>query len=152
MKCPKCGGVLNKVTVTTRPEYGSDILNDAEQVGKIELDQCLSCNGIWFDAKELEQYLAEKLLILNSPKVAEYKELNKKEGRCPKCNQMMIKKPAPKRAGFLIDVCEKCQGIWLDSSELDKLEDKNFSFGERHALVSRYLREIFKNFFSSKKK
>ena len=55
MKCPQCGGVLNKVTVTTCPEYGSDILNDAEQVGEIELDQCLSCNGIWFDANELEQ-------------------------------------------------------------------------------------------------
>lgn len=143
MKCPKCGGSLNKVKVKTRPEYGADILDDAEQVSEIELDQCLSCNGVWFDVKELDQYMAEKLIILDSPKVAEYKDLNKKEGICPRCNQAMNKKPAPKGAGFLIDVCEKCQGVWLDSSELDKLEKKNFSFGEKHALVFRNFKELF---------
>jgi len=144
MKCPKCEGTLNKVTVKVRPEYGADILNDVEQTSEIELDQCLSCNGVWFDMKELDQYLAEKLLILDSPKVEGYENLNKKEGVCPKCNQIMIKKKAPKGAGFMIDVCKKCSGVWLDSSELDKLEDKNFSIGEKTALVFRNIKEIFK--------
>lgn len=36
MKCPKCEGALNKVTIKTRPEYGTDILNDAEQTTEIE--------------------------------------------------------------------------------------------------------------------
>ncbi|MDP8217997.1 MAG: zf-TFIIB domain-containing protein [Candidatus Theseobacter exili] len=145
MKCPKCEGVLNKVKVTTRPEYGADILNDAEQVSEIELDQCLSCNGVWFDEKELDQYLAEKLIILDSPKISNYKELNKKEGICPRCNQVMIKKPAPKGAGFMIDVCEKCHGVWLDSSELDKLEQKNLTWKELHKLVFRNFKELFFN-------
>ena len=143
MKCPKCGSMLNKVKIKTRPEYGADILHDAEQVDEIELDQCLSCNGIWFDVNELDQYLAEKLIILDSPKVARYKELDKKEGLCPKCNRVMVKRPAPKHAGFMIDVCEGCHGVWLDSSELDKLEKKNFSWGEKHALVFRHFKELF---------
>jgi len=143
MKCPKCDGTLNKVTVKVRPEYGADILQDAEQTSEIELDQCLSCNGVWFDVKELDQYLAEKLLILNSPKVSNHKKLDKKEGTCPRCDQKMVKKPAPKKAGFMVDICEKCQGIWLDSSELDRLEKRNFSLGEKHALVFRHLKEIF---------
>jgi Zn-finger nucleic acid-binding protein len=143
MKCPKCEGVLNKVTIKMRPEYGADILNDAEQTTEIEVDQCISCNGVWFDAKELNQYLAEKLLILDSPKVADRKKHEQKEGLCPKCNQPMKKRPAPKGARFTTDVCEKCQGVWLDSSEIDRLEFKNFTFGEKHALVWRDLMSYF---------
>ena len=142
MKCPKCESTLNKVKIQTRPEYGADILQDAEQTSEIEVDQCLSCNGIWFDVKELDQYLSEKLLILDSEKVKNYRELDKKEGLCPRCQVKMKKKPAPKGAGFQVDVCETCGGIWLDSSEIDRLERKNFSIGEKHALFFRNLKEI----------
>ncbi|MBU1862941.1 MAG: zf-TFIIB domain-containing protein [Candidatus Omnitrophica bacterium] len=145
MKCPKCDSQLNKVKIKTRPEYGADVLQDAEQTGEIELDQCLSCNGVWFDVNELDQYLAEKLIILNSPKVKQQKYLNKKDGPCPRCNLTMVKKPAPKGAGFAIDVCEKCQGVWLDSTEIDKLEEKNWSTGEKHAVVFRNFKELFFN-------
>ncbi|MFH1593196.1 MAG: zf-TFIIB domain-containing protein [Candidatus Omnitrophota bacterium] len=143
MKCPKCDCALSKVLVEVRPEYGADILQDAEQTSEIELDQCVSCNGVWFDVKELDQYLAEKLLILNSPKISDYKKLDKKVGMCPRCNQKMVKEPAPKGAAFMVDVCKKCQGVWLDSTELDKIEKRNFSLGEKHALVFRHLKEIF---------
>jgi len=143
MKCPKCESTLGKVKITTRPEYGGDILNDAEQTSEIEVDQCLSCNGIWFDVKELDQYLAEKLLILHSNQVKEYKELNKKNGNCPKCESPLNKKPAPKNAGFKVDVCESCEGVWLDSGEIDRLEKKNFSWGEKHVLVFRNFKELF---------
>ncbi len=128
-----------KVKIVTRPEYGGDILNDAEQTTELEIDQCLECNGVWFDVKELEQYLSEKLIILNSKKVNRYQDLNKKDGLCPKCQKMMIKKPAPKKAKFMIDTCEQCGGIWLDSTEIDKFEEKNFSLGEKHALFFRNL-------------
>jgi len=143
MNCPKCEGTLNKVDIKITPEYGADILDDAEQTSDIELDQCLVCNGVWFDVKELDQYLAEKQVILDSPKTSDYTEHEKKEGKCPRCEQVLEKKPAPKGAGFFIDVCSKCEGIWLDSSEIDKLEMKNFSFGEVHALAWRSLRGIF---------
>lgn len=143
MKCPKCDTALGKVKIRIRPEYGADILNDAEETSEIEVDQCLSCSGIWFDVKELDQYLAEKLLILDSKKVKGHRELDRKEGHCPKCNELMVKKPAPKGAPFTVDACKKCGGVWLDSTEIDKLEKKNFSFGEKHALIFRNIKEIF---------
>lgn len=144
MKCPKCEGTLAKVKIVTRPEYGGDILNDAERTTELEVDQCLECNGVWFDVNELEQYLAEKLIILNSKKVDRYKDLNKKDGLCPRCQKTMVKKPAPNKAKLMIDACEKCKGIWLDSTEIDQLEEKNFSLGEKHALFFRNLLRIIR--------
>lgn len=142
MNCPKCESPLNNVLIKTRPEYGGDILRDAEAIRQMELDQCLSCNGVWFDAKELDQYLAEKLLILESPKVKDSDALNRKIGKCPKCGLAMEKKDAPKDT-FDIDACKACGGIWLDSTEIDRLSLKNISFTEKHALIIKNLRRVF---------
>jgi hypothetical protein len=38
MKCPKCGAALKE-----------------RSFRKIQIDQCAGCNGIWFDAGEIEQ-------------------------------------------------------------------------------------------------
>ena len=43
MKCPKCGMDLHHI-----------------DFAGIELDRCVSCNGTWFDAGEMEQLLEEK--------------------------------------------------------------------------------------------
>jgi Zn-finger nucleic acid-binding protein len=147
MKCPKCDGTLIKVKVRTQPGYGDEILHPAELEMEMEVDQCLLCNGVWFDANELQEYLAEKLMILDSPKVSAYAELNKKEGICPKCNCVMVKQSAPMKAGFMIDVCNTCKGIWLDGSELERLEDKSISWKEKNILVLSHLGSVIKEFF-----
>lgn len=52
--------------------------------------------------------------------------------QCPKCNDIMIKKPVE---GIIIDKCLNCAGVWLDSGELDILrksvesENGDFSTG-----------------------
>lgn len=143
MKCPKCGAALNKVKIKTRPEYGGDVLKDAEETREIEVDQCLSCNGIWFDQNELQQYLSEKLIILDSPPIEKYETYNKKAGLCPRCQTEMAKKPSPKDKSIIMDICEKCNGVWLDGSELDKLEGKNLTFIEKNKLVFRNLKALF---------
>lgn len=143
MHCPKCDQALIKVKVTTRHEYGGDILNDSEQTDEIELDQCTGCNGVWFDMDELDQYLSEKLLILNSSKVKEYKRYNEMDGACPKCNKPMVKERPKRFKGVLVDICKECKGIWLDSSELDRLEEKSLSLPEKHALVFKHFKELF---------
>lgn len=43
MKCPKCGMDLHHI-----------------DFAGIELDRCVSCNGTWFDAGEMEQLMEEK--------------------------------------------------------------------------------------------
>jgi uncharacterized protein len=42
MKCPKCGMDLQSLTQ-----------------GKVEVDTCFNCKGVWLDAGELEQVLAQ---------------------------------------------------------------------------------------------
>jgi len=37
---------------------------------------------------------------------------------CPRCN---IKMEKLKKNDVVIDVCKKCNGMWLDSGELEKL-------------------------------
>ena len=68
MKCPKCDGILNKVTISVKPEYGAGVLDIKEMTPRIEMEQCYGCNGIWFDENGLEQYLNDKLFIVDAPK------------------------------------------------------------------------------------
>ena len=150
MKCPKCDSTLGKVKIRIRPEYGADILNDAEQTSEIEVDQCLSCNGIWFDAGEFDKCLSEHVNVLDSPEVnqALIKELNQKTGKCPRCQVDMVKKQAPKDPKVQIDYCEKCQGVWLDGGEYDRLESKNLGQMKKVILV---LQNFFSQFKPSSK-
>ena len=38
--------------------------------------------------------------------------------KCPRCNVNMIKKT---RMGVTIDKCKRCDGIWLDGGEIEKI-------------------------------
>ena len=144
MRCPKCNGTLSKMTIRKTADYGGDLLDDAEVTDKIVVDQCLSCTGIWFDVDELDQYLAEKLVILDSKKPENYNKVEKQEANCPKCDKLMEKHTAPKKAGFKVDTCPECHGVWLDGSELDHLERRNFSIGQKLILEFSYLKALSK--------
>lgn len=130
MNCPKCVGKLGKVTVKLNEAYRSEKMKGEGLVTELELDQCFVCNGVWFDAGELEKYLAEKITIVDSPPIGKKleKELDAKIGKCPRCGIDMVKKPAPKDPSITIDACEQCKGIWLDSTEIDRLEETSMNF------------------------
>ncbi len=79
MKCPAC----NSLMIVVEHE-------------KIELDYCVSCSGVWFDAEELELLLEAMQLegtslsldnILTTP---EAKSVEKKR-KCPICGRKMKK-------------------------------------------------------------
>jgi len=46
------------------------------------------------------------------------KEMLEKPIDCPRC---WVETDRTKRRGVIIDVCAKCEGIWLDTNELKKL-------------------------------
>ncbi len=131
MDCPKCPvGKLSEVTVKINNIYREKILQGEGATLEIRVDQCFVCSGFWFDAGELDKCLSEHVNVLDSlesPDVdqALMKELKQKLGKCPRCQMDMVKKPAPKDSKMIIDVCEKCQGIWLDGGEYDELESRN---------------------------
>jgi Zn-finger nucleic acid-binding protein len=137
INCPKCGiGKLNKVEIKYH-EIADMPTQMGANVTTLEVDQCFVCKGIWFDAGELEKYIEKKLTILDSLPLGidMIIELDKKIAKCPRCNIDMVKKPIPIAKDVTIDFCEKCRGIWLDNTEIDRIEAKNLSFKEKAGLV-----------------
>ncbi|MBK8869503.1 MAG: zf-TFIIB domain-containing protein [Elusimicrobia bacterium] len=129
MNCPKCIGKLSEVGIRLNTAYKAKILRGEGLTTTLTVDQCFSCNGVWFDAGELKKYLDEKITVLDSDKIPSdlMEQLNDKTGKCPRCNIDLEKTPAPLKSSIAIDKCGKCQGIWLDSFELDRLENENFT-------------------------
>jgi Zn-finger nucleic acid-binding protein len=108
----------------------------AVRAGDVELDQCPRCEGLWFDAGELE-------LFPDRPSVKEFLAgARLAAGRCRKGGHRVPKGMArcatcgggaaccPGCGGVLsmvaaqtcvIDVCATCHGVWLDKGELELL-------------------------------
>ena len=94
----------------------------------IELDYCTGCQGVWFDAGELELLLESEGLevhrafldtMINSPAA----DVAEKKRRCPICRRKMKKACIDGEGKILIDVCGHGDGIWFDGGELDNLLD-----------------------------
>ncbi len=103
MNCPKCS---------------SEALVETLTLGNIPLDVCPGCSGTWFDKGELEALLQQS----QGPVPADFSLINPKAESlaCPRCKNMMS------RGGLvnpllLVDKCQACGGVWLDSHELDLL-------------------------------
>ena len=98
------------------PKCSSEALVETPALGNIPLDVCPGCSGIWFDKDELEALLKQS----QGWDSADFDLINAKaEGlACPRCKNKMS------RGGLvnpllLVDRCQSCGGIWLDSHELD---------------------------------
>ena len=118
MNCPKCTvGKLSEVTVRIQ-------VPGADQ--ELVVDQCFTCEGVWFDANELETYLRQKLTSLNSGVISDevLKELNRRVGKCPRCQIPMSRRRAPTKRQINVDYCQKCNGYWLDCTEVDQIEPR----------------------------
>ena len=128
MNCPKCIGKLQKKKLTMYAT--SSVVEELQGAGlsqSLEVDQCFVCGGVWFDRGELDKYTTEKVTIIDAPSISKDldKKLDAKKGKCPRCSVMMKKMPYEKEPSITIDVCEKCGGIWLDSTEVDRVERAN---------------------------
>lgn len=55
--------------------------------------------------------------------------------KCPLCDVFMNEVT---KADVLIDICPKCEGIWLDKGELDKIIARNRQVEERDSARSCY--------------
>lgn len=95
------------------------------EYGNVELDTCPDCQGIWFDAQELQQLFE----IAAIPE--QYHNLEKQLDRlprvgprrsCPRCGGRLVpvRAPAPHDDLFL-DECPRGHGLWFDRNELDSL-------------------------------
>ena len=135
MKCPVC----NSLIIVVEHE-------------KIELDYCLSCSGVWFDAEELELLLETMELegtslsldnILTTP---EAKSVEKKRN-CPICGKKMKKATVGHEPEVIIDACSRGDGLWFDSGEvgqlITQLPDKPSEKSDSQGRVITFLGEVF---------
>jgi Zn-finger nucleic acid-binding protein len=112
MRCPACQRPLHRF-----------------EAGTVTLDGCDGgCGGIWFDHKELAKVTrkhskaAIKVAdIRPDPNVRVHDDDIR---RCPHCKgRTLEKKLYSLGSGVIMDVCPKCQGLWLDHGELGKIRD-----------------------------
>ena len=85
------------------------------QAGRVELDRCTFCSGMWFDGGELETVLGKKL----APTFNSALQTSRK---CAACGKPMV--PA-ELGGLRIEVCRVDRGIFLDQNELTALNGGN---------------------------
>jgi Zn-finger nucleic acid-binding protein len=106
MKRPNCAGTLAK-----KDFHG------------LELDECPTCHGIWFDADELNQArdAAEPSLSWMDFELwtdDEAMHFIWGDFNCPKCEKRMAAMQYAD-TGVTVDICPDHQGVWLDSGEFE---------------------------------
>jgi len=140
MDCPKCVGKLEK-----------------KKMESIEVDSCFVCEGIWFDAGELEEVIkkdAEDFEYIDvgneefdGAEAAEFKkELNAKKGKCPRCQDgaLLIKKEYEGKHKINVDICPKGHGVWLDGGEIQELRKRGLvNLKERIDFIKDFLSYAF---------
>ena len=112
MRCPKCRSDMEQI------EYEG-----------IEVDRCTICNGIWFDAGEIEQLRDKKIAAkIDTGDAKTGKESNAIDRyRCPRCSGAMTKVVDPKQRHIWYETCSACHGSFLDAGEFRDLSEVSIS-------------------------
>ena len=91
---------------------------------KIELDYCVDCSGVWFDAGEIE-LLLEKMQLestgLEALHLAGEAKSAEKRRRCPECRKKMKKEDLGHEPMIVIDACPDGDGLWFDGGEVGQV-------------------------------
>ncbi len=115
MKCPSCQSGLK----TIRYEG-------------IRIETCSACGGEWLDADELGQVNRvrevrfdpdERRAVAEATKITGVKLADvDRDLPCPKCAGQTDAINFGGDTGIIIDRCTSCKGMWLDASELEKVQ------------------------------
>ncbi len=109
MKCPQC----------------EDITLESCELGHVQVEQCPSCKGIWFNRDELRQAKDEidpdlAWLDFEIWQHPDHFEPVESPHQCPACEADMVG-VSYGETNVKIDYCEHCQGTWLDNGEFEKI-------------------------------
>lgn len=107
LTCPVCRTGLNPVR--------------AGASRSVHLDACPNCEGIWFDAGELDQ--------LDGSPWANVEETSFRDASpdhdqpfCPRCRRLLLPVSPVDDPALTIDRCKQCRGFWLDRGELARMQ------------------------------
>ncbi len=115
MKCPNCSTTLETI------DYEG-----------IKIETCPGCEGEWLDAGELKHITKTREVIFDPGQRRAVAATAKITGVvlkdvdrdlvCPKCGGQTDAINYGGDSGIIIDRCSGCRGIWLDGSELEKIQ------------------------------
>lgn len=110
MKCPNCQSELDQIDFRG-----------------IIVDECINCQGRWFDRNELRKAkdnTDEDLRWLDfdpfSAKADQFHMFSQDGKVCPKCSQKMTELTYA-NSMVIIGKCENCEGVWLEGGEFKKI-------------------------------
>ena len=117
---------------------------------QIELDHCPQCHGVWFDAGEMELFMASLDVagpdqfvseLVNAPEA----RTQEKKRKCPICAHHMKKVVAGEGTGTLVDVCPGGDGLWFDGGEVGQLMQQlpAAPAGRPPQAISAFFKEVF---------
>ena len=112
MRCPKCRSDMEQI------EYQGT-----------EVDRCTICDGIWFDAGEVEQLRDKKAAAAIDTGDQEVgKQHNTIDNyRCPRCSGAMKKMVDPNQRQIWYETCRECNGSFFDAGEFQDLSQLTIS-------------------------
>jgi len=113
MDCPKCNGGMQEHSTTTLE-------------GKITIDRCTECGGIWFDKVEAEALKGDWMAdFLDSGDRSTGKEQNlNTDVNCPRCSKKMETVNDPDQQHIQYEVCEE-HGMFIDAGEFAEYKNEN---------------------------
>ena len=103
--CPRCFDRLEKKSLK-------------KGLWSVETDVCKLCNGLYLDRGELLKLTSNRPLHDITTKYLGVDSDSKL--LCPGCGSIMDMESV---GGVEIDVCLQCNGVWLDSDELEQLKE-----------------------------
>ena len=107
----------------------------------VEVDYCVSCEGIWLDSGELELLFGDAQACAEFMNGEQCDDLGKeKHRRCPICGKKMHKVKTCGDNPITYDKCTRNDGLWFDKGELAQvLQDSAL----KHEQVEGLLKGMF---------
>lgn len=132
VKCPLC-----EITQLSIRKIESGLL----------VKECPSCGGYWLSSKDYGTWLESRSLKSNN----DYSDLStsikdtNKVMICPDCKHILIKYEVGHDAGFRLDHCGACNGVWFDKYEWESLINFNFDDKLYHIFSKEWQKQIIKD-------
>lgn len=103
INCPKCKAAMEQVTF-----------------GGTTVDRCVSCRGIWFDAREQERLRevdGAEAIDTGTPAAAPAPAVPAGKVMCPVCHTPMIGMVDHHQPHLKYESCTVCYGVFFDAGE-----------------------------------